>query len=172
MIQILPISCFSDNYVWCLHDGQLAWVVDPGDATAVQAALRQQGLQLTGILVTHHHADHVGGIAGLNPSGRLPVIGPAEAGDRINQTVVGGEVLTLPLLGDVTVIPVGAHTRWHVAYHLPALQALFCGDALFSAGCGRPTCRPAWLGLPPCLTTPISIRRMSTPKAICVLLGT
>lgn len=137
MMQILPIPCFTDNYIWCLHDGHLAWVVDPGDAGPVQETLAGLGLHLAGILVTHHHADHVGGVATLNPSGRLPVIGPAEAGDQISQVVAGGEHLSLPVLGDVEVLPVGAHTRGHVAFHLPARQALFCGDALFSAGCGR-----------------------------------
>lgn len=137
MMQILPIPCFTDNYIWCLHDGRQAWVVDPGEADAVTTALQRLGLGLEGILVTHHHADHVGGVDRLNPSGRLPVIGPAEAGDRISQVVRGGESIDLPLLGEVRVIAVGAHTLGHVAFHLPALQAVFCGDALFSAGCGR-----------------------------------
>lgn len=139
-IDALP--CFRDNYIWLAHDASHAWVVDPGDATPVLAALQARGLTLAGILVTHHHDDHIGGIPALQsalggPRAALPVLGPREAGSCISQLLTGGERLTLPVLGCVDVLAVGAHTRGHLAFHLPDAQALFCGDTLFSAGCGR-----------------------------------
>lgn len=141
-LHIEPLPCFRDNYIWLAHDGARAWAVDPGDAAPVLAALRAGGLALAGILVTHHHDDHIGGIATLQRAlggerATLPVLGPREAGDCVNHLVAGGEQLTLPVLGRVDVLAVGAHTHGHLAFHLPGAQALFCGDALFSAGCGR-----------------------------------
>lgn len=134
-IQALP--CFQDNYIWLLHDGSLAWLVDPGDAGTAMRALAERDLTLAGILVTHHHADHVGGVAALLDTADVPVLGPTEAGTIISQPVAGGEALRLPVLGRIQVLAVGAHTRGHIAFHLPDEKALFCGDALFSAGCGR-----------------------------------
>lgn len=141
-LHIDALPCFRDNYIWLAHDGARAWAVDPGDAAPVLAALRTGGLALAGILVTHHHDDHIGGIATLqrelaDAALALPVLGPREAGDCVNRLVTGGERLTLPVLGRVDVLAVGAHTRGHLAFHLPEAEALFCGDALFSAGCGR-----------------------------------
>ena len=64
-MKLIPLPAFADNYIWMLHDGHTALVVDPGDAQPVLAALQREGLQLQSILVTHHHADHTGGVAGL-----------------------------------------------------------------------------------------------------------
>ncbi len=139
-LQALP--AFSDNYIWLLHDGHQAIVVDPGDAAPVQAALQTQGLVLAAILVTHHHPDHVGGLGGLRPLLQGLVYGPAhELIPPPFKPLDHGD--TVSVLGlDFEVIDVPGHTAGHIAYvHRPAgdnnAPILFCGDTLFSAGCGR-----------------------------------
>ena len=79
LLQVWPIPAFDDNYIWCIHDGSFALVVDPGDATPVLRYLEQEKLTLSGILITHHHADHTGGILNLLRSfgADIPVYGPA-----------------------------------------------------------------------------------------------
>ncbi|KAF1047179.1 MAG: Hydroxyacylglutathione hydrolase GloB [Xylophilus sp.] len=142
---MLPLPAFADNYIWMLHAAGQAVVVDPGDAQPVFDALAQRGLRLAGILVTHHHRDHVGGVAALREATGAPVWGPAREQYRIAVPFVplaGGdrvEVLGVPF----AVIDVPGHTAGHIAYYAPALPdaagtpVLFCGDTLFSAGCGR-----------------------------------
>jgi hydroxyacylglutathione hydrolase len=137
---LTPLPAFSDNYIWMLHDGLTAWVVDPGDAAPVLAALQSQGLALGGILVTHHHADHVGGIQALRHVLRGPVFGPAR--ERIPGPFTplhDGDVVELLGLS-FRVIDVPGHTAGHIAYAQQGVAPdplLFCGDTLFSAGCGR-----------------------------------
>ncbi|MCX8006463.1 MAG: MBL fold metallo-hydrolase, partial [Burkholderiaceae bacterium] len=75
MITIEPIAAFTDNYLWLLHDGHQAAIVDPGDAAAVEAELQRRGLRLAAILVTHHHPDHTGGVLELAARHRVPVHG-------------------------------------------------------------------------------------------------
>lgn len=139
---VVAIKAFSDNYIWMLHDGQQAIVVDPGDASPVLQALSALSLRLAGILVTHHHGDHVGGIEALRPYLHGPVYGPAN--EVIPQPCIGlrgGD--SMDLLGlRFQVIDVPGHTAGHIAYYLEHAAdadapALFCGDTLFSAGCGR-----------------------------------
>ena len=139
-MNLSALPAFADNYIWMLHDGTQAVVVDPGDATPVLQALQTQGLQLAGILVTHHHPDHVGGIDALRPHLQGPVWGPAR--ENIPQPCTpmnDGDVISV--LGHrFQVIDVPGHTAGHIAYfQLDADEAplLFCGDTLFSAGCGR-----------------------------------
>ncbi len=139
---ITPLPAFNDNYIWLLeHNGQ-AVVVDPGDAAPVIKALASRGLQLCGILVTHHHFDHVGGIAELLKHAAVPVWGPANpAIETITQAL--GEGDSVEILGtrfDVMAVP--GHTLDHLAYFAPASDEseaplLFCGDTLFAGGCGR-----------------------------------
>src|SRR6186997_251024 len=83
LMKLIPLPAFQDNYLWVLHDGQRALVVDPGDAQSVLAFLRQAGLHLEAILVTHHHADHTGGVDALREATGAHVWGPA--GERIPQ---------------------------------------------------------------------------------------
>lgn len=136
-IDIEPIPAFADNYLWLIARGTAALVVDPGDAAPVAARLAQRGLALRGILVTHHHGDHTGGVAELAAAHRCPVFGPArETIPALTRAVSDGDTLDLLDLR-FHVLDVPGHTAGHVAYHLPALAALFCGDTLFAAGCGR-----------------------------------
>ena len=135
MFEVLLIPAFNDNYIWLLvRDGRAA-VVDPGDATPVIARLEALQLQLDAVLVTHHHADHQGGVAELTERWHPRVFGPEqESITGCSDPLSGGEKITV--LGQtVEVIPVGGHTRGHIAYHVPG--AVFCGDTLFGAGCGR-----------------------------------
>jgi hydroxyacylglutathione hydrolase len=139
-MNLIPLPAFQDNYLWLLHDGQRALVVDPGDAEPVRKFLTERGLQLEAILVTHHHPDHVGGVDALREATGARVFGPAREripeplerlseGDRI-------EVLGLPF----EVLEVPGHTAGHIAYlcrEVDGAPLLFCGDTLFSGGCGR-----------------------------------
>ncbi len=138
-MNLIALPAFTDNYIWMLHDGCDAIVVDPGEAAPVVAALDAQRLNLAAILVTHHHADHVGGIDALRPLLRGPVYGPGH--ERIPPPCVplsGGDEVTVLGLG-FTVIDVPGHTSGHIAYFHDAAASplLFCGDTLFSGGCGR-----------------------------------
>ncbi len=139
-MELLALPAFTDNYIWLLHDGAQALVVDPGEAAPVHAALDAHGLVLAAILVTHHHGDHVGGVDELRDRLKGLVYGPAR--ERIPEPFVplkAGERITVLGL-DFEVFDVPGHTAGHIAYlHRPADEAplLFCGDTLFSAGCGR-----------------------------------
>lgn len=142
-MNLLPIPAFADNYIWMLHDGQNALVVDPGDATPVLQTLSRLGLNLATILVTHHHADHVGGLAQLRAATGAQVFGPAfETIPEPCTRVQGGDVVDagLALGGPWQVLDVPGHTSGHIAYFSTNAQnspVLFCGDTLFSGGCGR-----------------------------------
>ncbi len=138
---IEPLSAFSDNYIWLVHDAADAFVVDPGDDEPVRRALRERRLRLRAILLTHHHADHVGGVQALRPLLDGEVYGPA--GEMLPEPCLPlceGDRVELPGLS-LRVLDVPGHTAGHIAYvGTPAGHddpVLFCGDTLFSAGCGR-----------------------------------
>lgn len=139
-MKLLPLPAFQDNYLWLLQDGQRALVVDPGDAEPVLAGLRQAAARLDAILVTHHHGDHTGGVQALCTATGAVVYGPAsEAVPRPFEPVRGGDTVTALGLS-WQVIDVPGHTAGHVAYFSPNVGGtplLFCGDTLFSGGCGR-----------------------------------
>jgi hydroxyacylglutathione hydrolase len=139
MLTVTPVPAFADNYLWIAHGDApgRALVVDPGDARAVLDALAGAGLTLDTILVTHHHPDHVGGVADLVARTGARVFGPAREQVPAPCTPVrGGDRVELAALGlGFEVIDVPGHTAGHVAYY--GHGALFCGDTLFSAGCGR-----------------------------------
>lgn len=140
MLQIEPISAFSDNYIWLLHDDARgeAWVVDPGDAQPVIDTLEQLGLDLTGVIITHHHFDHVGGLDTLCGKYDCQVYGPHNPGiTQVTDRLAQGD--TAQVLGlAFTVIEVPGHTMDHIAYfHDGEQPILLCGDTLFAGGCGR-----------------------------------
>lgn len=139
-MKLIALPAFSDNYLWLWQQDRKAVVVDPGDASPVLQALVEQGLTLAAILVTHHHADHVGGVRELHLATGAQVFGPASEEVPAPFTpVMQSDVIEL-LGQSVQVLDVPGHTAGHVAYFLPNAQpkpVLFCGDTLFSGGCGR-----------------------------------
>jgi hydroxyacylglutathione hydrolase len=142
MTEILALHAFDDNYIWLLRAAGHVAVVDPGDAAPVLAHLEQSGDRLCAILATHHHDDHVGGIAELLDHVTVPVFGPGlENIPGVTRPLTGGERIELPEITlQLDVIAVPGHTRGHIAYYGPSLGAdgaVFCGDTLFGAGCGR-----------------------------------
>ncbi len=152
MVSVVP--AFQDNYIWIIrqNDRSAAVVVDPGEASGVIAWLDQRGCALAAILVTHHHADHTGGIADLmahamehHPERPLPIIGPARARiPEITNEVREGDRVPIDALNiTLSVLDVPGHTRDHIAFYTEddlngtGQPSVFCGDTLFAAGCGR-----------------------------------
>ncbi len=158
LLHLQALPALSDNYIWLLHDGHRALVVDPGDAAPVAQALEQQRLQLTAICITHHHGDHTAGLAALKATSGATVYGPADERHPIpgvDVALQGGqtfEALGLPW----QVLATPGHTVGHIAFFTPAATLatapggmaatdtetaarplLMCGDTLFCAGCGR-----------------------------------
>lgn len=139
MLKVLTVPAFNDNYLWLIHDGTHAAVVDPGDAAPIIDALRTHDLTLVAILLTHHHNDHVGGVPALLQHAKVPVYAPRN--DRIGNvttTLSEGDNVRIPELDlRLSVLDVPGHTRGHIAYVAKEQGWLFCGDTLFAGGCGR-----------------------------------
>ncbi len=134
---VVPLRAFKDNYIWTLRNDRYAAVVDPGDAQPVLDYLRRERLELCAILATHHHADHVGGVADLLAHRAVPVYGPrGEPIPTLTHQVGEGDEVEIPQLGlRFKVLDIPGHTRAHIAYY--GANSLFCGDTLFACGCGR-----------------------------------
>lgn len=144
MLQVIPIPAFTDNYFWLLtnEERKYAAIVDPGDAEPVIHELESRDMQPVALLITHHHSDHVGGIAKLvEKYPNLTVYGPAnEFIPHITQALDESKTVVLDELGlsfDVMDIP--GHTAGHIAYYCDGEKekSLFCGDTIFGCGCGR-----------------------------------
>ncbi|MES2319048.1 MAG: hydroxyacylglutathione hydrolase [Pseudomonadota bacterium] len=140
-LRVLAVPAFKDNYLWLVHDGKHAVAVDPGDAEPILAALAAHHLTLTAILLTHHHADHIGGVPALLASTPVPVFGPRHDGiAAVTVPLDEGDRVDVPGLAlALRVLEVPGHTLGHIAYvrDTPGPHWLFCGDTLFAGGCGR-----------------------------------
>jgi hydroxyacylglutathione hydrolase len=144
-LTLIPLPAITDNYIWLLHDGHHALVVDPGDASVVFEALKRLSLKLDTILVTHHHVDHTGGVDELRNATGSKVFGPLTETmpEPIRRLQGGDKMQAMGLTFDVIDVP--GHTSGHIAYFCDQFQGktkdsapiLFCGDTLFSGGCGR-----------------------------------
>src|SRR5258706_99380 len=127
-LEYVPVPAFEDNYIWVVSDGHHAVVVDPGEAAPVRAYLAKRGWQLSAILLTHHHRDHVGGVADLLKGQAVPVHGPAgEVIEHLTYRMKHGDRVHIaePAL-DFMVLDVPGHTSGHIAYFQaddPAVQA-------------------------------------------------
>lgn len=141
MLTITPIQAFADNYIWVisLPTSSLVYVVDPGDADVVIQYLQTHQLTLAGILITHHHPDHTGGIDTLIEYSKttLEIFGPSRENiAHINQPITDQKKIFLQAMGlTASICYLPGHTLGHIAYHIQ--DELFCGDTLFSGGCGR-----------------------------------
>lgn len=137
MLHIIPIPAFDDNYIWLLHHKNHAVVIDPGDAQPVIEALEKNNLTLSAILITHHHNDHTGGVARLIEDTGARVYAPKyENFDFKHTALAENDIVHLPEINErFRVMWLPGHTLGHIAYYND--QSLFCGDTLFSAGCGR-----------------------------------
>jgi hydroxyacylglutathione hydrolase len=140
LLTVRPVRAFSDNYIWLIApavDPTRVVAVDPGEAGPVLAALERSGASLAAILLTHHHADHIGGVPELLRHTPVPVFGPEDARIATETRIVRDqELCEIPDLGlEFRILQVPGHTVSHIAFW--GHGALFCGDTLFSAGCGR-----------------------------------
>lgn len=136
-MNILPLPAFTDNYIWLIEENGKATVVDPGDAEVVNNCLKEKNLELENILITHHHFDHTGGVKQLKETHGCNVYGPYDS-------PFNGVEIKLKENDEISVhgstfkiIEVPGHTLDHIAYYSEEQNTLFCGDTLFSGGCGR-----------------------------------
>lgn len=140
MLDVIPVRALRDNYIWLIrgpdNPARVA-IVDPGEPEPVERALAEHALAPAAVLVTHHHPDHTGGVAALAARYAVPVFGPAgEAAGVVTHRLEDGERFALPDHGArFEVLHIPGHTLGHIAFS--GHGALFCGDTLFSAGCGR-----------------------------------
>lgn len=138
-LSILTVPAFDDNYLWVIHDGKHAAVVDPGDAAPILKTLETHQLTLSAILLTHHHNDHIGGVPALLQHFNVPVYGPVNDGiQAVSHPLAEGDIVDIPeMRWTLQVIAVPGHTLGHIAYFASAQHWLFSGDTLFAGGCGR-----------------------------------
>ncbi|MCB5160606.1 hydroxyacylglutathione hydrolase [Marinomonas algarum] len=140
---VFPLPAFQDNYIWILQDKESSaiWAIDPGDAEVVTQYCKNEGKNLRGILITHHHKDHTGGVAALKDDTNCSVFGPAHLSHLVTHPVDQGDHLTV-FSHQFDVLATPGHTLDHLCYFSESLHSdqtpmLFCGDTLFRGGCGR-----------------------------------
>lgn len=134
-VEKLPI--LETNFVFFLRKGGDCLIVDPGEAEPVLEYIEKHMLKPQGILITHHHGDHVGGIGGILERHKIPVYGPVHENIpfRTHDLMDGQSILPLDLRMEILELP--GHTLGHIAYWIPETKWLFSGDVLFALGCGR-----------------------------------
>lgn len=148
LLQFKQISAFSDNYLWAIIQNDQAWVVDPGDAAPIIQLFEQEGICLKGILVTHHHQDHIGGLTALcewakSKNNVFQTLGPSHPNiHSLDHLLKEGDCIEIFSGVSIQCMEVPGHTLTHLAYFLPQselnpIPRLYCGDTLFAAGCGR-----------------------------------
>ncbi|CAM8401671.1 GloB Zn-dependent hydrolases, including glyoxylases [Candidatus Methylopumilus universalis] len=138
LIHIDPIEAFQDNYIWLIHNDQNSIIVDPGDAEPVINALERKNLNLVAIFITHHHADHIGGVMALQEKyPHIKIFAPQkDKYEFVNISLKNGDEINIPALQiNYKIIEIPGHTRGHIAYY--DKKNLFCGDTLFACGCGK-----------------------------------
>lgn len=137
MYKVIEINALQDNYIWALVEGQKCTIVDPGEAEPVLQFAAQQQLTITDILLTHHHADHLGGVAELQAAyPNIKVYGPDTARFKlVTHPCTDLQAVTVCDTIELTIMTVPGHTRDHICYF--DQERIFVGDTLFSAGCGR-----------------------------------
>ncbi|BFM47876.1 hydroxyacylglutathione hydrolase [Marinomonas sp. THO17] len=136
---IFPLPAFQDNYIWILRDNDTSqiWAVDPGDAKVVLQYCQKNNQTLAGIIITHHHKDHTGGVAELKDSFKCPVYGPAHLTHLITQPLKEDDQVTI-FNRQFRVLETPGHTLDHLCYFSNQPEPiLFSGDTLFRGGCGR-----------------------------------
>jgi hydroxyacylglutathione hydrolase len=147
-LRYIQLQAFNDNYIWLIKDSNKVWVVDPGDGQVVIGYLEEHSLELSGILITHHHKDHIGGVSSLrdwvlnnNPTNDIfEIYGPSKEDiPFMTQPLNGGQTISIFGNLSINVMDVGGHTKGHIAYFVNNAQPprVFCGDTLFASGCGR-----------------------------------
>lgn len=161
MFEVIPVPAFRDNYIWLLHRDGHAVLVDPGDAVPALAVLHARRLRLDTILITHHHDDHIGGVAELLEATPAEVYAPRKENYNFPHHPVGeSDKIRLPSLDlELQVMETPGHTLGHVVYY--GANSLFCGDTLFSCGCGRlfeGSCRQLYHSLQRLATLPAGTR--------------
>ena len=138
-LSVVAVPAFKDNYLWLIHNGRDAIVIDPGDASIIVRELEKNHLKLCAILLTHHHNDHTGGVIELYKRYQCPVYGPPNEGIAgITKYVSEDDHIVIDALDlNFVVIDVPGHTLGHIAFYAEKYRYLFCGDSLFTGGCGR-----------------------------------
>ena len=135
-MKIFHIPAFTDNYIWCIQKNNKLAVVDPGDSKELLNLIKDNDLILEDILVTHHHFDHTGGLEDLHKLVKGNIYGPKQSNKFINKFVSEND--EIEVLGNkYKILETPGHTLDHISYYSKDINSVFCGDTLFSGGCGR-----------------------------------
>ncbi len=135
-MKIFHIPAFTDNYIWCIQKNKKLAVVDPGDSKELLNLIKDNDLILEDILITHHHFDHTGGLEDLHKLVKGNIYGPKQSNKFINKFVSENDVIEV-LGNKYKIFETPGHTLDHISYYSEDINSLFCGDTLFSGGCGR-----------------------------------